>query len=205
MYKHIRYLFGILKPMKHYENIKIVALVGLTGSGKSTAVDYLTSKGYPKVYFGGVIYQAMEEAGIERTAESETIFREEIRQREGKDFVVKRIVTQINDLIEAGQRRIIADGLYTWTEYKILKRAFPGELTVVAVVAPKHLRHRRLTQRTERPYTLEEANQRDWAEIENLEKGGPIAIADHYIMNDGNLDRFHEQIDTELEHIKFYS
>jgi dephospho-CoA kinase len=190
--------------MKHMTNTKIVAFVGLTGSGKSSAVEYLTSKGYPKVYFGGVIYQAMEEAGIERTAESETKFREEIREREGKDFVVNRIVTQIRDLIDAGQHRIIADGIYTWTEYKIMKREFPGELTVVAVVAPKHLRHHRLTTRTERPYTLEEANLRDWSEIENLEKGGPIAIADHYIINNGNLDHFHEQIDTELDHIKFY-
>lgn len=190
--------------MKHTTNTKIVAFVGLTGSGKSSAVEYLTSKGYPKVYFGGVIYQAMEEAGIVRTAESETKFREEIREREGKDFVVNRIVTQIRDLINAGQHRIVADGIYTWTEYKMMKREFPGELTVFAVVAPKHLRHHRLTTRPERPYTLEEANQRDWAEIENLEKGGPIAIADHYIINNGNIDHFHDQIDTELEHIKFY-
>lgn len=191
--------------MKHYENVKIVAFVGLTGSGKSSAVDYLTAKGYPKVYFGGIVLDAMTEAGLEHTQENEQPFREELREREGKDFVVNRIVTQIRGLIDAGQRRIIADGLYTWTEYKILKREFPGELTVVAVVAPKHLRHHRLTMRPVRPLTVEEADQRDWAEIENLEKGGPIAIADHYIMNDGNLDRFHEQIDAELDHIKFYN
>lgn len=191
--------------MKHYENVKIVALVGLTGSGKSTAVDYLTHKGYPKVYFGGIVLDAMDKAGLEHTADNEKTFREELRENEGNDFVVNRIVTQISDLIDAGQRRIIADGLYTWTEYKILKKEFPGELTVVAVVTPKHLRHHRLTMRPIRPLTTEEANQRDWAEIENLEKGGPIAIADHYIMNDGDLDRFHEQIDTELDHIKFYS
>ena len=46
---------------------KIIALVGLAGSGKSSAVEYLTKKGFPKVYFGGVIYKAMEEAGIEPT------------------------------------------------------------------------------------------------------------------------------------------
>lgn len=191
--------------MKHFENVKIIAFVGLTGSGKSSAVDYLTSKGYPKVYFGGIVLDAMTEAGLEHTQENEQPFREELREREGKDFVVNRIVTQIRGLIDAGQRRIIADGLYTWTEYKILKREFPGELTVVAVVAPKHLRHHRLTMRPVRPLTVEEADQRDWAEIENLEKGGPIAIADHYIINNGNLDHFHEQIDTEVDHIKFYN
>ncbi len=180
----------------HTEGIKIIALVGLAGSGKSTAVDYLTDKGYPKVYFGGVIYKAMQEAGIDITWESQQTFREEIRQREGKDFVVKRIIKELHDLISAGQKTIIADGLYTWTEYKALKREFPGELTVVAILTPKHLRHHRLTLRPERPLTIEEANARDWAEIENLEKGGPIAMADYFVINDRDETAFQQQLDA---------
>lgn len=191
--------------MKHHENVKIIAFVGLPGSGKSVAVDYLTAKGYPKIYFGGILYQAMRDANIEITFDSQQEFREEIREKEGKDFVVKRAMKQAHELITAGQHRIIFDGVYTWTEYKILKHEFPGELTVVAVVAPKHLRHRRLAERPERPLTEVEANQRDWAEIENLEKGGPIAIADHYIINDGDLEKLHSQIDQELDHVNFYS
>jgi dephospho-CoA kinase len=191
--------------MKHHENVKIVAFVGLPGAGKSSAVDYLKAKNYPSVYFGGVMLGAMDKVGLEHTAENEKKFREELREREGKDFIVNRIITQIRDLIDAGQHRIIADGLYTWTEYKILKREFPGELTVVAVVAPKHLRHHRLTMRPVRPLTEAEATQRDWAEIENLEKGGPIAIADHYIINDGDMAHLEEQVDKELTHIDFLS
>lgn len=189
--------------MKHYENVQIVAFVGLAGSGKSTAVDYLTDKGYPKIYLGGILYDAMKQAGIEITPESQQIFREEIREREGKDFIVKRAVTQTHDLINAGQHRVILDGLYTWTEYKILKREFPGELHVVAIVAPKHLRHHRLAQRPARPFTEAEATQRDWSEIENLEKGGPIAIADHYIVNDEGLATLHGRIDAVIADIKF--
>lgn len=190
--------------MKHHTNIKIVAFVGLAGSGKSTAVDYLTDKGYPKVYFGGVIYDAMREAGIEITPESQTKFREEIRAKEGKDFVVKRIIKQIRELEEAGQHRIIADGLYTWSEYKIMKHEFPGELTTVAVVAPRRLRHRRLAERPERPFNAVEADQRDWTEIENLEKGGPIAIADHFIINDKDFESLHKQVDETCREIDFY-
>jgi dephospho-CoA kinase len=134
-------------------NTKIIAFVGLAGSGKSAAVEYLSQKGYPRVYFGGIVLDAMTEAGLDHTQENEKPFREELREREGKDFVVNRIITQINDLVEAGQNRIVADGLYTWTEYKALKRAFPGELTVVAIVAPKRLRHRRLAARPIRPLT----------------------------------------------------
>lgn len=182
---------------------KIVAFVGMPGSGKSTAVDYVTKKGYPKVYFGGVIYEAMREADIDITPESQATFREEIRAREGNDFVVKRIITQIQNLVEAGQKHIVADGLYSWTEYRALKHAFPGDLTVIAILAPKAVRHRRLSQRPDRPFTDQEATARDWAEIENLEKGGPIAIADHFIINDGNPEQFYEKIDEILEDIKF--
>lgn len=190
--------------MTTISNTKIVAFVGLTGSGKSSAVDYLSARGYPKVYFGGIVLDAMTEAGLEHTQENEKPFREELRAREGKDFVVLRIIKQINSLIEAGQHRIVADGIYTWTEYKVLKSAFPGELTVIAVVAPKRLRHRRLNDRPIRPLTNTEASERDWAEIENLEKGGPIAIADYYIMNDTDLDTLHQKIDKTLDKIKFY-
>jgi len=189
--------------MKHHENVKIIALVGLTGSGKSTAVDYLTEKGHPKVYFGGILYQAMNDAGIEITWESQQTFREEIRAKEGKDFIVKRAIKQARDLIGGGQHRIVLDGLYTWSEYKILKHEFPGELTVVAIVTPKHARKQRLADRPERPMTSAEVDQRDWSEIENIEKGGPIAIADYYVTNNGDLDHFYKQIDDILSHIDF--
>ncbi len=189
--------------MSTNQPVSIIAFVGLTGSGKSEAVSYVCDKGYPKVYFGGVVLGAMKEAGIEWTEANEKNFREEIREREGKDFVVKRIITELHNLIDAGQRHIVADGLYTWTEYKLLKHEFPGELTVIAVVAPKRLRHRRLTTRPIRPLTNEEANSRDWAEIENLEKGGPIAIADYFLHNDRDLDTLHTDIDDILSAVKF--
>lgn len=189
--------------MTHHENLKILAFVGLSGSGKSTAVDYFTEKGYPKVYFGGVVLDAMTAAGLAHEEHLERSFREELRQKEGKDFIVNRIIDQIHHLATAGQHRIVADGLYTWTEYKILKKAFPGELTVVAVVAPKHLRHHRLETRPIRPLNQQEASERDWSEIEHLEKGGPIAIADHYVMNNGSVEDFYHQLNAISELLDF--
>ncbi len=185
------------------KNIQIIALVGLAGSGKSVAVEHLTRQGIPKIYFGGIIYKAMEEAGIEVTWESQEKFREEIRAREGKDFVVKRAIKSIHDLAEAGQKRIILDGLYTWSEYRLLKREFPGSLTVIAVVTPKHLRKQRLANRPERSMTSEEVDQRDWSEIENLEKGGPIAIADYFVHNEKSVHDLEKSVDEILRHIHF--
>ena len=189
--------------MTQHENLKVLAFVGLAGSGKSTAVDFFTKKGYPKVYFGGVVLDAMKKAGVEITAENEKAFREELRAKYGKDVIANRIVEQIEELAGAGQHRIIADGLYTWTEYKVLKKAFPGELILAAVVAPRHLRYHRLENRPIRPFTASESYDRDMHEIENLEKGGPIAIADHYLVNDTSVDTFDAKLDALAEEIKF--
>ena len=182
---------------------KIIALVGLAGSGKSSAVEYLTEKGFPKIYFGGVIYKAMDEAGIEKTWDNQQQFREEIRRREGKDFVIKRVIKNIHDLINAGQNKIVLDGLCTWSEYKLLKHEFPGQVVVIAIVTPKYLRYQRMAKRIERPMQPHEVDQRDWSEIENLEKGGPIAIADYFIINDGSLEQLHQKIDAATHDAHF--
>lgn len=188
-------------------DVKILAIVGMCGSGKSTLIEYLTEKGVPKVYFGGVIYKAMAEAGVERTedGESEKKFREEIRQKEGKDFVVNRVIKEAKDLIAAGQKRVILDGVYSWTEYKILRKEWPTEMTVIAVVVPKALRRKRLAERPDRPFDAQAAAERDRSEIENLEKGGPIAIADYYLDNSGSISELHENFAKLLKDIEFFN
>ena len=187
------------------KGVKLVAFVGMAGSGKSVAVDYMTENGTPRVYFGGMIYKEMERRGIERTpdGESEKKFREEIRETEGKDWVVKQVISEVYDLVEAGQRRIVLDGVYSWTEYKILKHEFPGILTFVAVVVDKNLRYKRVAVRPERPFNLDEIKERDRSEIENLEKGGPIAGADYYILNNGTVEDMDKRLADILKEIEW--
>ncbi len=191
--------------MSEKENLKIVAFVGMSGSGKSVAVDYLTEKGVPRVYFGGMIYKEMEKRGIERTpdGESEKKFREMIRETEGKDWVVRQVIDEVHNLVNAGQRRIVLDGVYSWTEMKTLKHEFPGQMTFIAIVVPKKLRYKRVAMRPERPFSEEEIKERDRSEIENLEKGGPIAAADYYVLNDGSVEDMQKKLAEILEEIKF--
>ena len=187
------------------DNVKILAIVGMSGSGKSVAVDYLTEKGYPKVYFGGMIYKEMEKRGIERTAdgESEQKFREEIREKEGKDWVVRQVISETKDLIQAGQKRIILDGVYSWTEYCALKHEFPTCLTFLAIVVDKKLRYDRVARRPGRAFDAKAIRERDRSEIENLEKGSPIAAADYYILNNGSIEQMQHNIDKVLKEVEF--
>ena len=187
------------------ENVKIVALVGMSGSGKSVAVDYLTEKGYPKIYFGGMIYKEMEKRGIERSedGEAEKKFREEIRRTEGADWVVRQVIAEARDLIAAGQKRIVLDGVYSWTEYRTLQHEFPGKMNFIAIVVDKNLRYKRVAARPGRAFDENAIRERDRSEIENLEKGGPIAAADYYILNNGSIEDLQQELKRILKEIEF--
>lgn len=187
------------------DNVKILAVVGMSGSGKSVVVDHLTDRGYPKVYFGGMIYKEMEKRGIERTedGESEKEFREMIRETEGKDWVVRQVIEETKNLIAAGQRRVILDGVYSWTEYRTLKKEFPKNLTFLAVVVDKKIRYDRVARRPGRSFDGTAIRERDRSEIENLEKGGPIAAADYYVLNNGTIEELCDDVDKVLKEIEF--
>ncbi len=71
-------------------------------------------------------------------------------------------------------------------------------MKVVAIYTTRSMRYARLSQRPDRPLSLAEAEQRDYAEIENVEKGGPIAMADYTIVNDGTKKELFRAVDKLL-------
>ena len=113
------------------------------------------------------------------------------------------MIDEAKNLILAGQKCVVLDGLYTWTEYKILKKEFPGQMSVLAVVVDKALRHKRVAKRPERPFNAAEIQERDRSEIENLEKGGPIAMADYYVLNNSGVSELESEVDEVLKKIDF--
>ena len=127
---------------------------------------------------------------------------EELRKKHGMSAMAKLNVPKIMNLIK--KNNIVADGLYSFQEYKLLKNKFPKELKVIAIYAPPETRYKRLsdrkvtkddTKKRNRKYTRKDAIARDYAEIENLEKGGPIAMADYTVLNTKNLRYLNEQLD----------
>ena len=165
---------------------KIVALVGMCGSGKSVVSEMFEELGWKKIYFGGVTMKELEKRGLERNEKNERAIREELRKTYGQAAFAILLVDEIRESAQSSD--VILDGLYSWDEYKILKSEFGDNLTVVAIATNSNLRYERLATRTVRPLTREEAISRDHSEIENLAKGGPIAIADYYIVNNSDLD-----------------
>ena len=77
-----------------------------------------------------------------------------------------------------------------------LKNKYGNDLVIVAVVTNSAVRYERLSTREIRPLTPQQACSRDYAEIENSEKGGPIAIADYYIVNNGTVEQMAMQFES---------
>lgn len=171
---------------------KIIAVVGMCGSGKSIASEYYENRGYQKVYFGGVTLDKMKEEGLEINPNNEKIMRERLRKEYGMGAYAILLLSKIEELSKKGN--VVLDGLYSWDELKILKEKFP-KLLVLSIVVDKKNRYNRLAEREIRPLTEEEAINRDVSEIENLAKGGPISYADYYILNNGNLEDYMKDLD----------
>lgn len=177
---------------------KLIVLVGMPGAGKSYCVDYLETKGWPSVYFGGITLDEVKRRGLEVNADNEKIVREEIRATEGKDAYAKRILKQAEALAEQGHDKVIVDGLYSWSEYKVFKNTYGNDAIIIAITAPRKVRHERLKNRPVRPLTEEEVVSREYAEIENIEKGGPIANADYTIANNSSVEKLERDLEEVL-------
>lgn len=180
---------------------KVIVLVGMPGAGKSVCVDFLREKGLPYVYFGGITIDEVKRRGMEVNEASEKLVREEIRAKEGKGAYAVRIITQIEALFDQGNDIVVADGLYSWTEYKIFKDSFGKNAIIIAIVSSTDVRHKRLATRPVRPLTEIEATARDYAEIENLEKGGPIANADYFLANENSVEELQADLAQLLPRI----
>ncbi|MFA5532793.1 MAG: hypothetical protein WDA13_04370, partial [Candidatus Shapirobacteria bacterium] len=82
---------------------------------------------------------------------------------------------------------------------------------LIAVWAPPELRYERISNRVSgiddkelrhRSFTKEEAKSRDYAELEKLNKGGPIAMADFTIVNNKDINYLNQQIEEIYGQIK---
>jgi dephospho-CoA kinase len=178
-----------------YDN-PLLVLIGMAGSGKSTVARHLERRGWRTIRFGEITMREVEARGLPISEPNEKAVREELRATHGMAAYAKLSLPDITEALDSGP--LLIDGLYSWSEYRYLKDRFGRRMQVVAIFTARALRYARLSRRAERPLTEQEAEQRDFAEIENLEKGGPIAIADYTILNNGTEADMLAEVDRLL-------
>jgi len=180
--------------------MKIVSIVGMAGAGKSEVSKVFEENGFIRIRFGDVTDEEVKKRGLELNEENERHIRELLRKQHGMAAYAELNLPKI-DLVRK-QSDVVIDGLYSWEEYTFLKTYCGDDFYVVAVWASPRTRYTRLTERSDRRLTLEEASNRDRAEVENINKGGPIAMADFTIINESSLEELKKEVKGIISKLK---
>jgi dephospho-CoA kinase len=180
--------------------VKVIAIVGMAGAGKSEVAKVFEEHGFKKVRFGDITDEELKKKGLEQNAENEHYVRQQLRKKHGMAAYAKLNLPRIDSSLKSSD--VVVDGLYSWEEYILLKERYGRRFITVAVWASPATRHARLAHRAERTLTPEEAASRDKSEIENINKGGPIAMADFTIVNEDSLEELRRETKRVLSALK---
>ena len=173
--------------------MNVISVVGMAGAGKSEVAAIFEEHGFTRVRFGDITDREMERRRLEPGEESERSVRELLRNEHGMAAYAKLNLHRIDSALE--NSGVVIDGLYSWEEYTFLKDYYGDRLGMVAVWASPKTRYARLANREVRGMTTDGAASRDRAEIERVNKGGPIAMADFTIINESSLDSLREAVE----------
>lgn len=177
--------------------MKVVSIVGMPGSGKSDVATMFRDKGFTYVRFGDITDEEVKKQGLELNEKNERQTRESLRKQYGMDAYARLSLPRIDAALKTSN--VVVDGLYSWEEYTFLKEHYGEDFIVVAVWSSPKARYTRLGGRKIRPLAQQEAAGRDRAEIENLNKGGPIALANYTVLNDSSLADLKQQVERIID------
>ncbi len=181
----------------------IIALVGLAGSGKSEATSRFVERGFTRFAYSDAVYEEMQRLGYDTSVHDEAIqqrVREGLRKEFGMGVAADRIMPRVEAAVDRGEN-VVIESLYSWSEYKKTKERFGEQFRALAIYAPPKIRYARLKSRPVRPISEDSARSRDYTEIENIEKAGPIAMADWLIQNLGPKESFLAEVDVLIDKI----
>jgi dephospho-CoA kinase len=172
----------------------LVAVAGLSGSGKTTFIDHLETLGAgTKVYLGQIVHDAIRAKGLKPTPANEKMVRFELRAKHGPGALATIALPKIRELLVAGIS-VFVDAIFTIEEHQILRAC--DEICVaklVAIQAPFEMRAMRLRSRSVRPLTEQELRDRDAAELIRLKMESVLDLASHTLQNEGSEDEFKKQ------------
>ena len=171
----------------------------MAGSGKSEVARLFEKNGYRRIRFGDVTDIEVAKRSLPLNEANERQVREQLRRELGMAAYARLNLPRIDEALF--NSNVIVDGLYSWEEYVLLKDYYGERLKLVAVYSSPTTRASRLAVRRIRPLTAQEAADRDKNEIEVINKGGPIALADYTIINESSLKDLKEQTQLIIERL----
>jgi len=179
--------------------MKVIAFVGMPGAGKSLASSWAADLGYEVIYLGKLTMEELKKRELEVTEANEKMVRESLREELGMDAFAKKAAEKMEEL---GEEKYALDGVRSYQEYEFLKGKYGEDFSSIAFLTSPKVRHARLKKRMVRPLTEEESRSRDKAELDKLKHADTIAMADYYIINNGDMKEFKEKLEGLIKEIE---
>ena len=173
--------------------MKIIALTGLPGSGKTVVSRILEEKGFARVRFGDVTDDEIRKRGLEFNEKNEASIRNELRETHGMEAYAKLSVPRIEK-----HENAVLDGVYSWDEVVFLRERYGDQMILVLVDAKPETRYGRLGNREVRGLSAEDAKARDKSQIEKLNMQKSLDNADVIVMNEGDMEVLKREIEEKL-------
>ncbi len=163
--------------------VKIIGLCGTIGAGKGEVGKYLKEEyGYTQFTVGDIVREETRKKGLNITRDNTDRVSEELREKHGQDYFVKRIVEKIK---EEDVKRAIIDGIRLPSDSKIFREEFGDDYILLKVDADPEIRFKRLRQRGRPgfPKTLEEFKKHEKRQYEMFNLNKTFSLADEVIKN----------------------
>ena len=174
----------------------LIAVAGLSGAGKTTAVHHFTNLGRgQKVYLGATVLNEVRARGLQITAENERSVRLDIRLQRGPGALAALAAPTIQTFLKEGLN-VFVDAIFEIEEYQHLQTCCGDSTSVLlAIEASFEIRAHRSRSRAERPLTQDQLKTRDNAEATRLGTTAVIAGAPYKILNEGSMQAFRENLE----------
>lgn len=176
--------------------MKILLVTGMPGSGKEELLSVARTMDIPFLRMGDIVREFYETSGA--AAKGLTVGQVANGEREthGKNIWAKRAIERMSGDI------FLVDGCRSMDEVRSY-RELSDQVYIIGVHAPRMTRYERLVKRgrDDAPRSIEEFDERDNREL-GWGLGSLIALADILLVNDSDLESFHDQVRKELEALR---
>ena len=173
----------------------IIAITGMPGTGKALASSVASELGLPVYVLGDVIRNEAKAKGIPPTGENLGKLMLEIRKKEGKGVVARKLIPTIK---KERHKIVIVEGIRSLEEVKELRNFC--KVVILGIHSSPVERFQRLSKRgrSDDPKSWDDFTIRDERELK-VGIGNVIALSDFMILNDSTINEFKNRINNHLK------
>lgn len=176
--------------------MKILLIAGMPGAGKEELLDVARSLGIPFLRMGDIVREFYEISGAAEKGLTVGQVANSEREMHGKDIWAQRAIERMSGNI------FLVDGCRSMDEVESYRK-MSDDVHIISVHASPSDRYERLIKRAreDAPHNIEEFDARDKREM-GWGLGNLIALSDIMVLNDSDLDSFHEKVRHILKGLK---